>query len=337
MTFLYSPRPPFASPIPVSQMPPTPATSRDSTEDWQIDGLNLDQQQPGLHAPQSQDIRTALSISQDHSRFTMPTYASHEALSLPWNQSYFAPDLNASSSDFGQNVWDESCESYYTGMLTMPWNPSRVAEIPLAVEGQQFGRLSEYSVSPLLSSWSSPYARSEGYMPSVSTPFIKTEEASDWFDGGQHVMTDLALAEDSPSYSSTVEMPESSPKQQPRNVETYLSPRKILRPVRIKAEDDVDGRPTARRALSSDDYRLSERHKRGYTQLEDAVCACPMCGRLFQRSYNLKAHLETHDPNRIFPNECDYEGCAKRFKRKTDLLRHQQSVGRLLDFAIGSC
>ncbi|RMY33959.1 hypothetical protein D0865_14315 [Hortaea werneckii] len=73
-------------------------------------------------------------------------------------------------------------------------------------------------------------------------------------------------------------------------------------------------------------YSDEERHKRGFTKPENASCQCDQCGKLFQRSYNLKAHLETHDPNRPQPNPCQYPGCNKRFVRRTDLVRHEQSV-----------
>lgn len=87
-------------------------------------------------------------------------------------------------------------------------------------------------------------------------------------------------------------------------------------------------RPRLRRAVSDNHWDdLSEnRQKRAYTKPENASCWCDQCGKLFQRSYNLKAHLETHDPHRSQPHACEYPGCEKRFVRRTDLLRHQSSV-----------
>ncbi|KAF2083738.1 hypothetical protein K490DRAFT_7120, partial [Saccharata proteae CBS 121410] len=53
---------------------------------------------------------------------------------------------------------------------------------------------------------------------------------------------------------------------------------------------------------------------------------CGVCGKLFKRGYNHKAHLEIHNPERPYPHSCPYKGCDKEFVRKTDLARHEQSV-----------
>lgn len=55
-------------------------------------------------------------------------------------------------------------------------------------------------------------------------------------------------------------------------------------------------------------------------------CDIEGCGKLFTRSYNYKAHLETHDERREYPFHCHVDGCDKKFARKTDLQRHHQSV-----------
>lgn len=53
---------------------------------------------------------------------------------------------------------------------------------------------------------------------------------------------------------------------------------------------------------------------------------CPICPRAFARQFNLKQHIHTHDPDRIKPHECTYNGCGRRFSRKHDLVRHAQSI-----------
>jgi hypothetical protein len=67
---------------------------------------------------------------------------------------------------------------------------------------------------------------------------------------------------------------------------------------------------------------------RRMTSREDAVYQCEVkgCGKLFSRSYNFKAHLDTHDDKREYPFPCPVEACTKKFVRKTDLQRHHQSV-----------
>ena len=53
---------------------------------------------------------------------------------------------------------------------------------------------------------------------------------------------------------------------------------------------------------------------------------CPKCSRAFARQFNLKQHMETHNPLRVKPFLCTYPTCGKRFSRKHDLLRHMNSI-----------
>jgi hypothetical protein len=71
-----------------------------------------------------------------------------------------------------------------------------------------------------------------------------------------------------------------------------------------------------------------ERPQRKTTTREEASYECTVegCGKLFNRSYNYRAHMETHDPERVYPFICPVLECDKRFRRKTDLQRHHQSV-----------
>jgi hypothetical protein len=70
------------------------------------------------------------------------------------------------------------------------------------------------------------------------------------------------------------------------------------------------------------------RQPRKMTSKEDANFQCHVkgCGKLFGRSYNYKAHMETHDATREYPFVCMEKDCTKKFVRKTDLQRHHQSV-----------
>lgn len=70
------------------------------------------------------------------------------------------------------------------------------------------------------------------------------------------------------------------------------------------------------------------RGQRKVTTKEDANFQCNVkgCGKFFGRSYNFKAHMETHDANREHPFPCPLKDCNKKFVRKTDLQRHHQSV-----------
>ncbi|KAK0651025.1 hypothetical protein B0T16DRAFT_367005 [Cercophora newfieldiana] len=55
-------------------------------------------------------------------------------------------------------------------------------------------------------------------------------------------------------------------------------------------------------------------------------CEVKGCGKLFSRSYNFKAHMETHEEKREYPFPCTVGECNKKFVRKTDLQRHHQAV-----------
>lgn len=71
-----------------------------------------------------------------------------------------------------------------------------------------------------------------------------------------------------------------------------------------------------------------EKRPRIVTTREDGNYECTVdgCGKLFNRSYNYRAHMETHDVDRVHPFICALPDCMKRFRRKTDLQRHHQSV-----------
>jgi hypothetical protein len=70
------------------------------------------------------------------------------------------------------------------------------------------------------------------------------------------------------------------------------------------------------------------RQPRRLTTKEDANFQCHVkgCEKFFGRSYNFKAHMETHDAGREYPFPCPLQDCNKKFVRKTDLQRHHQSV-----------
>ncbi|RKU42905.1 hypothetical protein DL546_001479 [Coniochaeta pulveracea] len=70
------------------------------------------------------------------------------------------------------------------------------------------------------------------------------------------------------------------------------------------------------------------RAPRRLTRPEEANFRCEVkgCNKLFSRSYNYKAHMETHDEKRQYPFPCTVADCTKKFVRKTDLQRHHQSV-----------
>lgn len=89
-----------------------------------------------------------------------------------------------------------------------------------------------------------------------------------------------------------------------------------------------DRRQQQQQQQASRPPRPAKRPIRRLTSKEEANFQCEVegCGKLFSRSYNYKAHMETHDKKREYPFTCTFEDCSKKFVRKTDLQRHHQSV-----------
>ena len=92
---------------------------------------------------------------------------------------------------------------------------------------------------------------------------------------------------------------------------------------------------SASEGLSSVSAPLVKASKpRRRTTPETAKQACTMCGKLFTRLSNCTAHMETHNPDRKRPHKCTMFDCRKKFSRKTDLLRHIDSVSPFIQISL---
>ncbi|CDO70246.1 hypothetical protein BN946_scf184942.g46 [Trametes cinnabarina] len=54
---------------------------------------------------------------------------------------------------------------------------------------------------------------------------------------------------------------------------------------------------------------------------------CPTCPRAFARAYNLKTHIQTHDPNRLKPYTCHHKSCGRSFSPSLAAANAARSVG----------
>jgi uncharacterized Zn-finger protein len=52
---------------------------------------------------------------------------------------------------------------------------------------------------------------------------------------------------------------------------------------------------------------------------------CPLA---FARAFNLKTHMDTHNPERAKPFICPHSSCKRSFSRKHDLQRHRTAIHR---------
>ena len=90
-------------------------------------------------------------------------------------------------------------------------------------------------------------------------------------------------------------------------------------------------------SVEPDDYPLDgnaffldnhDKRKRTFATDEAASFKCDLCSKLFQRQYNLRAHMLTHNPDRPRPYKCDHPKCSNSFVRQADLRRHKESASR---------
>jgi hypothetical protein len=178
------------------------------------------------------------------------------------------------------------------------------------------------------------------------TPRIKMEEAhSEYASSGESIMMssspqlshNILVASTSPypgSLEATFYQGEHSPMGWPKvdyTTTTQDLPSISSLPIppydrRSESQEERASRVHAQRRGTSNIART--RQPRKLTTKEDANFQCHVkgCGKLFGRSYNFKAHMETHDASREYPFPCPLKDCNKKFVRKTDLQRHHQSV-----------
>ncbi|KAJ3402994.1 hypothetical protein HDV05_008122 [Chytridiales sp. JEL 0842] len=60
----------------------------------------------------------------------------------------------------------------------------------------------------------------------------------------------------------------------------------------------------------------------GYITTNTVTHPCPHCPKVFRKEGNLQNHLPKHDPFRVRPFKCTYEGCDRAFFKMGDLEKH---------------
>lgn len=263
------------------------------------------------------------------------TSAESMSMSFVWPSEFATSGPSGGSIEaMRKDSWTGSCDPMSTLLPSAPvWEPQNMS----SAEFHHSPGRSEYSTSTQASCMSSPYANSDAYLRPTASPMVKLEDQSEHASQRLHY-----IPESTPFDQSMIVNPGDLVTHAPSL--PYRSAMGSIVPSSAIDLDDEETdvkpiisstRPPNRRAFSSEDYKegiLDDRPKRGFTSRETANCACDQCGKLFQRSYNLKAHMETHDPHRNHPHVCDYIDCDKRFVRRTDLVRHEQSVRVLISF-----
>ncbi|KAF2772743.1 hypothetical protein EJ03DRAFT_169510 [Teratosphaeria nubilosa] len=323
------------------QTPSTPAAQEHlfrqyASQEQNTDGMMLHTPYPSaVHEPRGLALVSMPDMAPGNQILHSKVDAQPIGLPYAWPSQYMATPM-ADAQPSRQDFFGQGYGAPSTVLPSMLWNTHQAATRSMP-EYDNSPSISAYSASSHASVTCSPPAFSEGYV-TAGSPRIKLEPSLDHSEDSMPALSwtnptgepcavnpgDLVTK---PAPSVLQRCPISLP---PSVDGTFHSKSEDIKPI-------FRGSPSSRRRSELLDELLDdlcgERQKRGYTKPETASCACDKCGKLYQRPYNLKAHMETHDPHRGQPHACMYEDCDKRFVRRTDLSRHGQSVRRAISVA----
>lgn len=220
-------------------------------------------------------------------------------------------------------------KSPYVTPYPDPWNNMYDTVTPMSAEqpgwersNMGFGGYQQHSpsrsdgsASTQVSSLSSPYTH--------PSPLIKLEHQPDLSPYGSRFAFENAALQPPISMGTTT-----APIISPQSHRPFTTSQVIYGHPAEDVKYDFDSYDLESLSLSGDPRMLKSesQSKRGYTTPEEATCSCDICGQSFKRSNNLKTHMQTHAAHRSQPHKCEYEDCSRAFGRKTDLVRHEQSV-----------
>jgi hypothetical protein len=102
-------------------------------------------------------------------------------------------------------------------------------------------------------------------------------------------------------------------------LDQFRNPTNFILPLPLSSTETAD--PMAQVA------RVRNRRRRTLTP-STALITCPVCKHAFDRTYNFREHMKTHDQNRERRFRCDFPGCKRKlpFFRSHDLDRHVNCV-----------
>jgi hypothetical protein len=164
---------------------------------------------------------------------------------------------------------------------------------------------------------SSPYTHSENEYSTAQSPFVKVEDAVDYsrlrhYSLSSNAPVPIVRSEMYDNTMLSANYPHVA--YAPAKLESLsIEPQMLQQQQHLFDHSHVE---------ASDD----QSPKRGRSSTSDPTCACHVCNRLFQRSYNRKAHMLTHNKDRPRPYKCPEPDCRKAFVRNTDLVRHTKSI-----------
>lgn len=180
---------------------------------------------------------------------------------------------------------------------------------------------------------SETYSHSESYP--ILPPRVKMENRLEWSSDGSTCLVISAPQTDNPTLAT-------SSSSYPVSLEnSFFQDHSGAGWSKDETSDALNSHTTSLHTMLGEPIRFQETEPKGsfgniartrtprkMTTRDEAnyQCKAKGCGKLFSRSYNFKAHMETHDSSRVYPFPCPLPDCNKKFVRKTDLQRHHQSV-----------
>lgn len=234
----------------------------------------------------------------------------------PWR----APNTNPAGSAYVSPYAERSHAPNDNASVPASGNPIWQQPSPGLADYQQLSpSRSDGSSCTHVSSLPSPYSN--------QAPFVKVEDQSNTSPYNAHYMFERAMH--SASRFPPPEHYTTDPAWARKPYSTSIGSFEQLPEDMNAAYDsdrsyDIDPLPMSHdsRMMSPDAHNA-----RGFTTPDNARVQCETCSKTFDGMSRLQTHMNSHDPEKSNAHKCDFADCTRGFARKTDLARHQKSVG----------